>query len=112
MNVSFCLLHVHRERVNGTSYLLSYKPRAAYLMSLMIFFFFFFLKEMRCALKATCGICQQRLFMPINSKMLLSGKICERLVMCANEVPVTKQIQQEPTHADKFLDTRQAQPKA
>ena len=38
---------------NGTSYLLSYKPWAVYLMSLMIF------QDMRCAFKVICEICQQ-----------------------------------------------------
>jgi len=33
----------------------------------------------------------QRLFIPVDSKVLLSGKICESLVMCTNELCMTKQ---------------------
>lgn len=47
----------------------------------------------------------QRLFIPVNNKMLLLGDICESLVMCTDWMCVTKQIYLEPTQPCKFLHT-------
>lgn len=42
----------------------------------------------------------------VNSKTLLSCKICERVVMCTNLVHLTKQIYHETTKTCKLLDAR------